>query len=280
MASELSTRPSSQVFLRGLEHLPIEDAYFQAWGRVGGAGRLRRTFSLSAEFWGMLEFQIRKEHPEISDREVKRLTAKRMYFFDDAAQRLLDRSECHSMEQVDYRETLERITAILGELGLSFHFTGGVAASFYGDPRFTQDLDLVIQLAINQPETRALLQRLSSGYLFHEQSAREAIVNHSIFQAIDEVTMVKIDFHVGEKIPGELSRSQHREVVPGLVAPLVSKEDAILSKLLWIKMGSHKARDDVTKMLKRPEELDRAVLRERAAKLGLHDLLAEFEREL
>ena len=59
--------------LKGLEHYSIEDAYFHAWGRVGGAGRLRRTFSLSAEFWGMMEFQIRKAQPGISDREVKRL---------------------------------------------------------------------------------------------------------------------------------------------------------------------------------------------------------------
>ncbi len=42
--------------------------------------------------------------------------------------------------------------------GLSFHFTGGVAASFYGDPRFTQDLDLVIELTVDQPETKALLE--------------------------------------------------------------------------------------------------------------------------
>ncbi len=92
--------------------------------------------------------------------------------------------------------------------------------------------------------------------------------------------MIKIDFHVGEKIPGELGRSQRREVVPGVVAPLVSKEDAILSKLLWMKLGSHKARHDLRAMLKRDEELDRAVLQERAAMLGLQELLVEIEGEI
>ncbi len=79
------------------------------------------------------------------------------------------------MERADFQETMERILAILGELGLTFHFTGGVAASFYGEPRFTQDLDLVIQLTVHQPETKALLSRLSSGYLVHEQAAMDAI---------------------------------------------------------------------------------------------------------
>jgi hypothetical protein len=92
--------------------------------------------------------------------------------------------------------------------------------------------------------------------------------------------MVKVDFHVGEKIPGELNRTSLREISPGLTAPLVSKEDAILSKLLWIQQGSGKSRHDVIEMLKRDEDLDRACLRERAATIGLGELLAEFEKEI
>ncbi len=91
--------------------------------------------------------------------------------------------------------------------------------------------------------------------------------------------MIKIDFHVGEKIPGELARSTCSEIFPGLVAPIVSKEDAILSKLVWIKQGSHKAIHDVKMMLKRSDDLDAALLRERAASLGLDDLLAAIEAE-
>ena len=49
------------------------------------------------------------------------------------------------------------------DLGLEYHLTGGVVASYYGDPRFTQDLDLVIRLTADQPETKMLLNRLSSG---------------------------------------------------------------------------------------------------------------------
>ncbi len=58
------------------------------------------------------------------------------------------------------------------------------------------------------------------------------------------------------------------------------REDAILSKLLWIQQGSERSRRDVVEMLKRDEELDLAILRERAAALGLHDLLAELEQDM
>ena len=43
------------------------------------------------------------------------------------------------------RESMERIKAILVELKIPFHFTGGIAVFYYGEPRFTQDLDLVIR---------------------------------------------------------------------------------------------------------------------------------------
>ena len=62
-----------------------------------------------------------------------------------------------------------------------------------------------------------------------------------------------------KKYPGELNRTSLCEISPGLTAPLVSKEDAILSKLLWIQQGSGKSRHDVIEMLKRDEDLDRAV---------------------
>jgi hypothetical protein len=129
MAGDSSAMPTNAELLRGLEHLSIEDAYFEVWGRIGGASRLRRTFSLSAEFWDMIKVRIRKDVPGISDREARRRTAKRVYLMDDAARRLLDQPGGHGMERVDYQETMKRIMAILEGLGLKFHFTGGVAAS-------------------------------------------------------------------------------------------------------------------------------------------------------
>jgi hypothetical protein len=260
-----------------MSSIDIEEVYFNAWGKVGGAGRLRRAFSLHSNIRGMLELQVRRKYPNLSDSEIRQRTARRMYVADHTTQLLLDHSKGMAMDDQGLPETMERISTILEELGLKYHYTGGVAVSYYGDPRFTQDLDLVIQLSIDQPETKLLLDRLSKGYIVHEQAVRDAIRARALFQAIDEESLVKIDFHVGEKIPGELGRSTHRQIFPGVSAPLVSQEDAILSKVLWIQMGSHKARQDVKVMLKRDEELDRDALEKRADMLGLGKLLAEIE---
>jgi hypothetical protein len=257
----------------------VEEAYFRAWGEVGGTGRLRRTFSLHADVRRMVAFQIRNRHPEFADREVRRRTAQRMYLSDDAAQELLERSSGGLLEDQGLPETIGRISTILEGLGLRFHFTGGVAASYYGEPRLTQDLDLVVQIEADQPEARELLDAVSPGYLINESAAKDAIRSRRLFQAIDQESLIKINFHVGEKIPGELGRSRSRELFPGLVAPLVSQEDAILSKLIWLQRGSHKAEHDAKMMLKRDEDLDRAALQERAAALGLGSILADIARE-
>jgi len=63
---------------------------------------------------------------------------------------------------------------------------------------------------------------------------------------------MKADFHVGESVPGELERSREATLFEGLTVRLVSKEDAIISKLLWLQRGSAKSRNDVLGMLLDP----------------------------
>ena len=48
-------------------------------------------------------------------------------------------------------------------------------AAYYGDPRSTQDVDIVIDLAMNRPETKMLLDRMSSGYVLSKDVATDAI---------------------------------------------------------------------------------------------------------
>jgi hypothetical protein len=181
------------------------------------------------------------------------------------------------MTESDVRRTVERVASILDTLGIRFHLTGGVAASFYGEPRTTRDADFVVQL---EPEdTGSLVQALSGAFLLNEASVREAIGRGAMFQALDQETMVKADFHAGELIPGELERSVRTELFEGMVVPLVSKEDAILSKLVWIREGSDRSRTDVLGMLLDSMPFDLDFVRARAEELGCGVILGELQRE-
>lgn len=43
-----------------------------------------------------------------------------------------------------FRETVAKLVAILDRFGVRFHMTGGAATIAYGEPRMTQDIDIVV----------------------------------------------------------------------------------------------------------------------------------------
>ncbi len=76
--------------------LDVEAEYDRYWREVGGTARVRRTASLYESIRQMLEFQVRKNNPALSDRQVTIQAARRMYLSDEATQRLLDQMENES----------------------------------------------------------------------------------------------------------------------------------------------------------------------------------------
>ena len=181
------------------------------------------------------------------------------------------------MSEPDLRLTVSAAVSVLRTLGIPFHVTGGLASSYYGEPRFTQDVDLVVKLDGKQGSL--LAERLSEDFLLEPRLVQEAASRRGMFQGLHRETLVKVDFHVGERIEGELERSGDRPVFEGLSLPMVSKEDAILSKLIWTLEGSGKSRQDVLGMLLDPEPIDLDFVRRRAIDLSCGALLEELERE-
>jgi len=113
--------------------------------------------------------------------------------------------------QRDFFELVREITAILQDLEISHHLTGGLISSYYGDPRFTQDIDLVVKL--DAASAISISSRLARSFQIDLDSVLDAAENQGMFQAYDPERFIKIDFHVGEEIPGELSRTRRVELI-------------------------------------------------------------------
>lgn len=175
--------------------------------------------------------------------------------------------------------TVARVAGIVAASGASYHATGGLVASLYGEPRFTQDIDLVIRFAEGGAQVERLIGLLATDFLVDADLIRRAAAQSKMFQALDRQTGIKVDFHVGEDVPGELGRSVVLELFPGTAVPVVSREDALLSKLLWIRKGSHKSRRDAMMMVRRGHWADWSLVAQRAAALGVGDLLEEIRAE-
>lgn len=179
-----------------------------------------------------------------------------------------------------FRDTVARLVAILERLGVRFHLTGGVATIAYGEPRMTQEIDVVVDPG---PLSRHLEEFLSAaeaaGFLVDAKATRRAVATGGLFQLLDLAESLKIDLYPREMIPGELDRSVREEVFAGQFLPVVSRADAALSKLVWVSKGSHKSRGDLRQIVRRAGNGDRAMIERWAKEHGLDALLAHVLAE-
>jgi hypothetical protein len=179
-----------------------------------------------------------------------------------------------------FRDTLSRLLAILNRHEVRFHLTGGITSVAYGEPRMTQDIDIVVENAglsrILDTFTESAAQ---SGFLIDAEAARRAVAEKSMFQLFDMAEALKIDVYVREMIPGELSRSAVLEVFEGMLIPVVSRPDAAASKLAWASKGSQKSGRDLRQIVRSLSEAERTELDRVAGMLALDELLAAILAE-
>lgn len=174
------------------------------------------------------------------------------------------------------RETLARLVRAMAASGVRYHLTGGLALTVHAEPRTTFDIDVVLPRDLSHSAIAGIRAALTDRFLFDEALAVEAIETGGMFQALDLESYVKVDFHVGESVPGELGRGITVEVYDGILAPVVGLDDAVISKLQWVAKGSERSRRDVRTLL-RAHRGDRTVLESRAAALGVLGLLRDIE---
>jgi hypothetical protein len=181
---------------------------------------------------------------------------------------------------IDLRELVElakRIGAILNRYGMRYHLTGGVVAAHYGELRNTQDVDIVVDMnACN--DRQSLFQELKNEFYIDQRAFNEAIQMKSMFQVLDMDTMLRADIYTSSVLPCRFERIVEAEIVEGVSLPISSPEDAILSKLHWIKLGSGRSKKDVVAMLRVQEHLDNDYLEITAEQLGVKAILDELRQ--
>lgn len=132
------------------------------------------------------------------------------------------------------RDFLHKLIALLDEVGISYMIAGSLGSSFYGRPRATQDVDLVIAPSQNQIE-RLIASLDQAGYYVSKDAARDAVRHRTMFNVIDIGAGWKADLIVRKDRAFSLEEFQRRLQVEmmGQTLWVVSPEDAILSKLEW-----------------------------------------------
>lgn len=182
------------------------------------------------------------------------------------------------MEQIDPRQLLAKVARILDKLGIPYMVTGGIAVLVWGRPRFTADIDIVIQLKSENIKTLAFeLMKISEfGYL-DQDTMREALQRHGEFNFIEGDTGVKVDFWVLDKETDELKR-RTAKIVDSYSVFFISPEDLILSKFRWCnESASSRHIEDIESVFKiSVNKLDKKYLVKKSKGQEYEELLMDF----
>lgn len=176
----------------------------------------------------------------------------------------------------DPRELLVKIARVLDHLRIDYMVTGGMAVFVWGRPRFTADIDIVVELT--PPDVQKLAHELHgidrAGYV-DEVAMRDALERHGEFNFISPEMGLKVDFWIlGRESHdlNELKRKKTKKIL-GYDIAFISPEDLILRKLRWYnKSMSEKHLEDARTVIAiSGKKLDYQYLRRAAASQGLAD---------
>lgn len=172
-----------------------------------------------------------------------------------------------------YYDLVRRLVCGFEEFGVEYAFTGALAASFYGVPRTTVDVDVVVAVVSVEDVRGRLVSALRKAGLKVDVrrllAALESDYRIATVKDAESVFSVDVIFH-----SGKLGRRS--EVIGGAKVFLQSPEDLVLSKLRMIratvpKERSLKDREDVKAVLKFTK-VDVEAVRKRAKKEGTLEL--------
>lgn len=172
------------------------------------------------------------------------------------------------------------ITGILDRLAVAHVTAGSFASSLHGEPRSTDDVDLVADL--RPANAGPLVAALRDEWYVSEEAVRDAIGRGASFNLVHLRTGVKVDVFVVGADPFDAHRVAHGRTVrvgaePGAVIRVDTAEYTVLRKLEWFRRGGETSdrqwRDVVGILRVQGTRLDRAELGRWADRLGVADLL-------
>jgi hypothetical protein len=149
-----------------------------------------------------------------------------------------------------------KIIDVLNTNNIPYMLSGSIAMGVYVVPRATRDFDFVVELKLEDIDQ--FIENFKTGYYCNIDSVKDAVTKHSIFNIIDHESGYKADFVVLKNEiyrQTEFNRKNKIEYL-GKDIFIVSCEDLLLSKLLWIQTIQSNIQMEDIKLLAEVKDLD------------------------
>ena len=179
------------------------------------------------------------------------------------------------------KEFLQKLIEALSNSNIPYMLSGSICSSFHGQPRATNDADIVIDPT--QDQLIHFIKSLGKDYYVSQQAALHALQDSLMFNVIDMQMGWKADFIVRKKRTySEVEFSRRiRKAVMGIELCILSPEDSILSKLEWsrAKESQVQLKDALGVLVVQWNDLNFDYLRKWAKELNVEDSLEQLMKE-
>ncbi len=182
---------------------------------------------------------------------------------------------------MEQHELLKFICLLLDRLHFAYIVNGSQATIAYGEPRFTIDIDIVVDL------TPANFGQFCDGFpdddIYQSRPAAiDAVNRRGMFNLIHPSSGLRIDVFIPAATPYDrqsLARAQRAQVAEDFDALSTTPEGLILKKLDWHRMGGgdRHLRDFAGILKVRRDRLDFNYLDQHAKLIGLDDIWRDIQ---
>lgn len=178
-----------------------------------------------------------------------------------------------------FEDFVRRIVDSFNAAGIDYIFTGALAASYYGTPRTTIDVDVVVKASEKELETDLVVALRKAGMEVNELRLREVLKSgYKILTFKDKRSSFTLDVMLSDK-----KLRKRGGTILGLPTFYQVPEDLILAKLRMIKATvprerSQKDRDDVKAIL-RESRVNLDAVKRRAREENTFKILEELEED-
>lgn len=183
---------------------------------------------------------------------------------------------------MEIEQLLVKIAKILDELEIPYIITGGMAVSVWGRPRFTADIDIIVELIEkNIPLLAGKLLEIDKDVYADKEIMLDALASKGEFNFIHPQSGLKVDFWiVKDDFDKQKIEKSIFKTIENYKIRFVSPEDLILSKLLWYKdTNSTRQLEDIESVL-RISKVDLKYIKKWAEKQETIDILENILKEV
>lgn len=150
-------------------------------------------------------------------------------------------------------DLLKKVCETLEAQNIAYMLSGSLALNIYSLPRMTRDIDLVVRM--RKEDVSVFVKAFEKDFYCYQPSIEEEIAKRGMFNLIDFQTSTKVDFIVCKENSYRKTEFERRRKTNtlGFEAWVVSIEDLIISKLIWIQeLQSTKQMEDIQSLLENP----------------------------